>query len=35
VTDTGRLVVHGIADTVVVDAPCDALRQAWQKPLAW
>ena len=35
VTDTGRLVVHGIGDTVVVDAPCEAMRQAWKKPLAW
>ena len=35
VTDTGRLVVKAAGGKKVVDAACEAMREAWKKPLAW
>jgi len=35
VTDTGRLVVTGVGGKPVIDAACDAMRNAWQAPLKW
>jgi len=35
VTQTGRLVIKGTGGKTVVDAPCETLRKAWKKPLAW
>jgi len=35
VTETGRLVVTGIGGKTVIDAACDAMREAWQAPLKW
>jgi phosphoribosylformylglycinamidine synthase len=35
VTNAGRLIVKGTGGKTVVDAACEALREAWKKPLAW
>ncbi|KPK48743.1 MAG: phosphoribosylformylglycinamidine synthase [Planctomycetes bacterium SM23_25] len=35
VTETGRLVVTGVAGGTVIDAPCGRMRSAWKAPLAW
>jgi phosphoribosylformylglycinamidine synthase len=35
VTKTGRLVIKGLKGKAVIDEPCEALKEAWQKPLDW
>ncbi|MDP1809622.1 MAG: phosphoribosylformylglycinamidine synthase subunit PurL [Actinomycetota bacterium] len=35
VTNTGRLVVTGLDDRVVIDISTDELKKAWQEPLKW
>jgi phosphoribosylformylglycinamidine synthase len=35
VTNTGKLEVHGLNGQLVLSAPVEELREAWQKPLRW